>query len=107
MTRVLGKEGQSGAKSGAEISPEFLFGTVMSTPVRLAYGLGPLIGVVGEHGIAVDPLLERAEIPRFALEEPSYRESDSICIVPPPWGLGMDEAIGYNGLIGSLLGSGS
>ncbi len=53
-------------------APEFLFGSVMSTAVRLAYGLGPLIGVLGEHGIDVDPLLDEAEIPRFALEAPTY-----------------------------------
>ncbi len=37
----------------------------------------------------------------------AWEVADSICIVPPPWGLGMDEAIGYHGRIGSLLGSGS
>lgn len=49
----------------------YLFGSVMTTAVRLAYGLGPLILFLEERGIAVDPLLAAAEIPRFALEEPS------------------------------------
>lgn len=49
----------------------YLFGSVMTTAVRLAYGLGPLILFLEEHGVDVDPLLHAAEIPRFALEEPS------------------------------------
>lgn len=53
--------------------PEYLFGSLMSTPVRLAYGLGPVIQVLEDYGHAVTPLLGVAEIPRFALEEPSYR----------------------------------
>ena len=68
MTRSSHRKDRSRAMN----APEFLFGSVMSTAVRLAYGLGPLIGVLGEHGIDVDPLLDEAEIPRFALEEPTY-----------------------------------
>lgn len=50
----------------------FLCAGKMSTAVRLAYGLGPLIQVLEERGLDVDPILEVAEIPRFALEEPTY-----------------------------------
>lgn len=55
--------------------PQFLFGREMSTPVRLAYGLAPMIQSLEAHGHAVEPLLAATEIPRFALEEPSYRIS--------------------------------
>ncbi|MSR13952.1 MAG: AraC family transcriptional regulator [Gammaproteobacteria bacterium] len=55
--------------------PEFLFGREMSTPVRLAYGLAPMIQFLENTGHAVEPLLAATEIPRFALEEPSYRIS--------------------------------
>jgi AraC-like DNA-binding protein len=66
-------DGRGRDRTAAEGGPEYLFGSVMSTPVRLAYGLGPVIQVLEEHGHAVTPLLKAAEIPRFALEEPSYR----------------------------------
>lgn len=49
----------------------YVFGSVMAPPLRLAYGLGPLLMFLEERGIEADPLLEQAEIPRFALEEPS------------------------------------
>lgn len=52
---------------------EYLFGTMMWTPIRLAYGLLPVLRVLQSHGVAAAPLLEAADIPRFALEEPSYR----------------------------------
>lgn len=52
---------------------EYLYGSAMLRPLRLAYGLAPLIAVLEHHGAAVAPLLEAARIPRFALEEPSYR----------------------------------
>ena len=50
----------------------YLFGSIMSTPVRQAYGLGPLIQLLEEQGREVAPFLEAAEIPRFALEEPAF-----------------------------------
>jgi len=53
--------------------PEFLFGGDLSTPTRLAYGLAPLIQLLEARGQAVDPILAATEIPRFALEEPTYR----------------------------------
>ncbi|MGE0336422.1 MAG: AraC family transcriptional regulator [Gammaproteobacteria bacterium] len=52
---------------------EYLFGSTMLRPTRLAYGLAPVIEVLEAHGHAIDPLLAAADIPRFALEEPSYR----------------------------------
>lgn len=45
----------------------------MLRPFRLAYGLSPVIEVLEASGHAIEPLLEAADIPRFALEEPSYR----------------------------------
>ena len=45
----------------------------MLRPYRLAYGLAPVIEVLEAHRHALDPLLLAADIPRFALEEPSYR----------------------------------
>ena len=53
--------------------PEFLFGGELSTPQRLAYGLVPLIQLLEAGGYAVEDVLGAAEIPRFALEEPSFR----------------------------------
>ncbi len=44
----------------------------MLRPQRLAYGLAPVIAVLDRYGHAVEPLLESAAIPRFAIEEPSY-----------------------------------
>lgn len=65
--RPTGSEGNGGG------GREYLCGSLMSTSVRLAYGLGPLIQTLEERDIAVAPLLEAAEIAQFALEEPSYR----------------------------------
>lgn len=64
-----GRPGPSPATAGPRDG--YVFGSVMTTAVRLAYGLGPLILFLEERGIDVDPLLHAAEIPRFALEEPS------------------------------------
>ena len=47
----------------------------MSRPVRLAYGLCPLIEVLNEYGHPVDPLFAATEIPQLALEEPNYHIS--------------------------------
>lgn len=43
--------------------------------MRLAYGLVPLVQLLEARNHAARPLLAEAEIPRFALEEPSYRIS--------------------------------
>lgn len=51
----------------------YLFGSTMRRPTRLAFGLTPLIEELETHGHEVEPLLEEANIPRFALVEPSYR----------------------------------
>ena len=53
--------------------PQYLFGSSMLRPTRLAFGLAPVITVLEAHGHAVAPLLAAADIPRFALEEPSFR----------------------------------
>ena len=45
----------------------------MLRPLRLAYGLAPVIEVLEAHGHDIMPLLLATDIPRFALEEPSYR----------------------------------
>lgn len=45
----------------------------MVRPYRLAFGLAPVIEILEAHGRTVDPLLTATGIPRFALEEPSYR----------------------------------
>jgi AraC-like DNA-binding protein len=45
----------------------------MLRPQRLAYGLAPVIAVLERGGHAVEPLLALAGIPRFAIEEPSFR----------------------------------
>ena len=45
----------------------------MLRPLRLAYGLAPVIEVLEAHGHDISPLLSATDIPRFALEEPSYR----------------------------------
>ncbi len=52
---------------------EYLFGSTMLRPQRLAYGLAPVIAVLERHGHAIEPLLAGAGIPMFAIEEPSYR----------------------------------
>lgn len=54
---------------------EYLFGGTMLRPWRLAYGLAPIISVLEQHRVPIAPLLADARIPRFALEEPSYRIS--------------------------------
>ena len=66
---------QADARRNSEISgqPIYLFGSSMLRPFRLAYGLAPIIEVLEAHGHAIEPLLAAADIPRFALEEPSYR----------------------------------
>lgn len=51
----------------------FEFGTDMATPVRLAYGLAPLIQLLGATGHDIESLLAAVDIPAFALEEPSFR----------------------------------
>lgn len=56
-------------------SPEFVFGGALTTPSRLAYGLVPLYQLLDDRGEPPDDCLAFAEIPRFALEEPSYRIS--------------------------------
>lgn len=53
--------------------PEFLFGGDLATPMRLAYGLVPMIQLLEDRGHGVEAVLGAAEIPRFALEEPSFR----------------------------------
>ena len=52
---------------------EYLYGSTMVRPQRLAYGLAPVIAVLERHGHEIAPLLATAGIPRFAIEEPSYR----------------------------------
>lgn len=52
---------------------EYLYGSTMLRPHRLAYGLAPIIAVLEQHGHRIEPLLAAAAIPRFAIEEPSYR----------------------------------
>jgi len=51
----------------------FLFGGDLATPQRLAYGLTPLIQLLASRGHDVDAVLAATEIPRIALEEPSFR----------------------------------
>lgn len=51
----------------------YLYGSTMLRPQRLAYGLAPVIAVLERRGHAIAPLLAEAGIPRFAIEEPSYR----------------------------------
>ena len=53
--------------------PRYLFGSAMLRPLRLAYGLAPVIEVLEARGHDIMPLLLATDIPRFALEEPSYR----------------------------------
>ena len=57
----------------ARTAADYLFGSPAPSSVRLVHGLLPLIELLDAHGHAVEPLLAHAEIPRFALEEPSYR----------------------------------
>jgi len=60
-------------KTGEPVQAEYLYGSTMLRPLRLAYGLAPVIAVLERHAHAVEPLLAAANIPRFALEEPSFR----------------------------------
>ncbi len=53
--------------------PVYLYGSTMLRPLRLAYGLAPVIEVLQAHGHRIEPLLKAADIPRFAIEEPSFR----------------------------------
>ena len=66
---------QQSAKSRRKGSsaPRYLFGSDMLRPTRLAYGLAVVIEVLEAHGKRIAPLLAAAGIPRFALEEPSFR----------------------------------
>lgn len=50
-----------------------LVGNGLAAPVRLACGLMPLIQVLNAAGHPIAPLLALADIPSFALEDPSYR----------------------------------
>ena len=63
---------RSATRRGAR-GPEYLFGGPMLQPYRLAYGLSPVIEVLEAAGHPIDVSLAAAGIPRFALEEPSYR----------------------------------
>ena len=54
-------------------APRYLFGSDMLRPTRLAYGLAVVIEVLEARGKGIAPLLAAADIPRFALEEPSFR----------------------------------
>ena len=60
------------ARAGS-LRARFLYGSTMLRPQRLAYGLAPVIAVLEQHGHDIAPLLTTAGIPRFAIEEPSYR----------------------------------
>lgn len=42
------------------------------SPVRLAYGLLPLVTILNRHGVAANRLLEQAGIARFGLMDPAY-----------------------------------
>ena len=53
--------------------PQYLFGSTLLRPTWLAFGLAPVFTVLEAHGHAVAPLLEIADIPRFALAAPSFR----------------------------------
>ena len=52
---------------------QYLYGNTMLRRQRLAYGLAPVIAVLERHGHDIAPLLAASGIPRFAIEEPSYR----------------------------------
>ncbi|HMM74127.1 MAG TPA: AraC family transcriptional regulator [Gammaproteobacteria bacterium] len=54
-------------------SPHFIVGNTLAAPVRLAHGLMPLIQVLNDAGHPTAPLLATADIPPFALEDPTYR----------------------------------
>lgn len=68
----MASKGRREERRPAAQQPEYLFGSTMLRPVRLAFGLAPVITVLEARGHAVQPLLEAADIPRFALEEPSH-----------------------------------
>ncbi len=44
----------------------------MVSPVRLAYGLIPLLTVLEKRNVAINRVLKAADIPRFALTDPKY-----------------------------------
>lgn len=69
----MANKGRVARGPSAAGAPQYLFGSTMLRPTRLAFGLAPVITVLEAHGHAVAPLLEAADIPRFALEEPSFR----------------------------------
>jgi AraC-like DNA-binding protein len=91
---------------------EYLFGSSMLRPLRLAYGLTPVIAVLEQHGQAIEPLLAAARIPRFAIEEPSYRirfeqelefiRSALVCLALPTAGLEIGRQ--YNLALFGVLG---
>lgn len=58
---------------GPRADRKFLYGNSMLRPLRLAYGLALLIDLLERHGHRIDPLLTKTGIPRFAIDEPSYR----------------------------------
>jgi AraC-like DNA-binding protein len=68
----MATQGRGNLRPPLNRQPEYLFGSTMLRPVRLAFGLAPVITVLECHGHAVQPLLEAADIPRFASEEPSF-----------------------------------
>lgn len=53
----------------------YLFGAPMMRPVRLAIGLATLVELLERRGQSTSALLEKAQIPSFALEEPRYKIS--------------------------------
>lgn len=69
----MANKGRGPSPPTGSAQPEYLFGSAMLRPLRLAYGLAPFIAVLERRGHAVAPLLAAADIPLFALEEPSFR----------------------------------
>ncbi len=65
--------GRQAASRASRQQPEYLYGSTMLRPLRLAYGLAPVIEVLEANDHPIAPLLAAADIPRFALEEPSFR----------------------------------
>lgn len=61
------------SRRASRAAPRYLFGSDMLRPTRLAYGLAVVIEVLEARGKEIAPLLAAAGIPRFALEEPSFR----------------------------------
>ena len=65
---------QSGkSRRQGSAAARYLFGSDMLRPTRLAYGLAVVIEVLEAKRKRIAPLLAAAGIPRFALEEPSFR----------------------------------